>query len=748
MLTAPVHSVFADEPGDPARRDILAVVGLAPDIQSNRLFTTIRSTNLTESIEAGREALAAGYSLGGLGVLQLAALFGDRDTIERLIGLGADPDDRADHRMPTPLHLALMTGDNDTATLLLDHGAAMDTGIGRGRSTLSLAAMFGHNPILARMLAAGISVNQPDPGGMTPLACAAKAGQYDTAAWLMAQGADVHARDPQGLTPLHYAAIGNHSNVVTLLLDNQADQGLPDRDGRTPVWLAVRLARLDALRALLAQPGFLGMADNEGRSPLMTAVTFGRHDVLNLLLESGADFAVRDDLQQTLLHHAVRMQATNSVAWLADHTDRDAQDSEGYTPLARAISMKHGELARLLIQRGSDVNRTNNAGYSPLMLAIDARGLSLVRPLLKAGADPNTSLPDGQTPVMLAAYAANCQTLDLLFAAGASATGFTQRGHGIFDFALEQTSTKNMECLLAHGVDPSVRAHPEKWPVVLTAAWRGREDVVNLLLDHGVDINTADYTGQTILMVALRRGHTALVHTLLQRGANPAKRALGFTAWHYAVDRQMTGLAETLAALTTPEQRMPTNRIMVYFDLDAPQASQVSVAGFFSEWNSETHPMRKREDDGWWYTEVEVFPLEYKYKFVVDGDWILDPLNDNETKDGNAGYTDSSFVATERTPDQRPDRPVSRPDTFKEITFELVTNAIRSASVAGTFNGWNTQALRLTPVSDDTWRGTIPLKPGDYAYKLVVDGRWILDPANPDTLEVDGVTNSMLRVDP
>lgn len=66
--------------------------------------------------------------------------------------------------------------------------------------------------------------------------------------------------------------------------------------------------------------------------------------------------------------------------------------------------------------------------------------------------------------------------------------------------------------------------------------------------------------------------------------------------------------------------------------------------------------------------------------------------------------------------------------------------------VSGDFNGWSETADRLVEGDDGTWSLALELPPGDYAYKLIVDGAWVLDPANPFTVISDGVENSRLVV--
>lgn len=62
----------------------------------------------------------------------------------------------------------------------------------------------------------------------------------------------------------------------------------------------------------------------------------------------------------------------------------------------------------------------------------------------------------------------------------------------------------------------------------------------------------------------------------------------------------------------------------VRFALHKPDANQVSLCGDFNGWTPSATPM-KRLDDGHWETTVALAPGCFHYKFVADGDWLLDP---------------------------------------------------------------------------------------------------------------------------
>lgn len=81
------------------------------------------------------------------------------------------------------------------------------------------------------------------------------------------------------------------------------------------------------------------------------------------------------------------------------------------------------------------------------------------------------------------------------------------------------------------------------------------------------------------------------------------------------------------------------------------------------------------------------------------------------------------------------------------VRFVLQSPAARTVSLAGDFNGWSVQRTPLTdPDGDGVWTVTLPLRPGRYQYKFLVDGqRWTVDPGAPTHLpDGFGGQNSLL----
>jgi Peptidase family S41/N-terminal domain of Peptidase_S41 in eukaryotic IRBP/Glycogen recognition site of AMP-activated protein kinase len=85
------------------------------------------------------------------------------------------------------------------------------------------------------------------------------------------------------------------------------------------------------------------------------------------------------------------------------------------------------------------------------------------------------------------------------------------------------------------------------------------------------------------------------------------------------------------------------------------------------------------------------------------------------------------------------------PPSFKQITFTF--NGFENAKevfVAGSFNYWSPKSDKLER-KGDVWITSVEAEPGEITYKFIVDGRWILDPANKETKSDGQNTNSVRK---
>lgn len=69
----------------------------------------------------------------------------------------------------------------------------------------------------------------------------------------------------------------------------------------------------------------------------------------------------------------------------------------------------------------------------------------------------------------------------------------------------------------------------------------------------------------------------------------------------------------------------------------------------------------------------------------------------------------------------------------------------KAVAVAGSFNDWSPSSVKMKRVGDE-WVVQTVAEPGKHMYKYVVDGNWILDPANNITGNENGHVNSVIVI--
>lgn len=156
-------------------------------------------------------------------------------------------------------------------------------------------------------------------------------------------------------------------------------------------------------------------------------------------------------------------------------------------------------------------------------------------------------------------------------------------------------------------------------------------------------------------------------------------------------------------------------------------SKNVFVAGSFNGWNP--YILRMFPVRGGWARNMYLREGTHAYKFIVDGEWILDPEN-NVTRPDGSGH-ENSFMSIGDT-----------------MYFRLKDHtAIRKVILSGSFNAWNQEELSMQKTKEG-WTLPYVLAPGNYEYKFILDGRWITDPDNPVTVGSGSTMNSFFSVSP
>jgi len=131
------------------------------------------------------------------------------------------------------------------------------------------------------------------------------------------------------------------------------------------------------------------------------------------------------------------------IAW--PKTNVEARTLQDESPLMLAALKGHLQLAKMLVERGADVNKT---GWTPLHYAATNGHLAIMELLLDNYAYIDAESPNGSTPLMMAALYGTPAAVKLLLEAGADPNLKNQLGMTAMDFA-RRGNRKDAEELIA-----------------------------------------------------------------------------------------------------------------------------------------------------------------------------------------------------------------------------------------------------------------------------------------------------------
>jgi 1,4-alpha-glucan branching enzyme len=62
--------------------------------------------------------------------------------------------------------------------------------------------------------------------------------------------------------------------------------------------------------------------------------------------------------------------------------------------------------------------------------------------------------------------------------------------------------------------------------------------------------------------------------------------------------------------------------------------------------------------------------------------------------------------------------------TARVVQFDVVDPVARHVEVTGDFTGWVEHGIRLRQQGNGGWRAALTLEPGEYQYRLRINGKW------------------------
>jgi uncharacterized protein len=424
-----------------------------------------------------------------------AAMSPDKVTVQSLIKQHVDVN-VAQPDGTTALHWASRWDDLETADLLIKAGANVKAANRFGATPLSLAAINGNAAMIEKLLNAGENSNAiVSEAGDTVLMLAAKTGKPDAVTVLLNHGAEVNKTNSNGQTALMWAASQKNADAVKVLIDHKADVNAkthaapPPRPmdtifsapypvgGMTALLFAARQNDRKSAELLLKAGADINLGAQDGTSPILVAVMNGHYSLANFLLEKGANPNTADTKGRAALIAVVDMR---NLEW---STRPAPPEKDPMTEL---------DLIKALVAHGADVNQrltkkiplrgqpsfdgrwANMVGATPLWRAAQSDDVTVMKLLKESGADPKIAATDGTTPLMVAA-----------------GVGWSDgQSHGA-----QAEAPEALRLCIEWGLDVNAK-NDVGYTALHGAAFRGANDVVKFLVEHGARMDVKNQEGR------------------------------------------------------------------------------------------------------------------------------------------------------------------------------------------------------------------------------------------------------------
>lgn len=336
---------------------------------------------------------------------------------------------------------------------------------------------------------------------------------------------EINLKDNNGNTVLHcllnsntFTDLEEVKRGIQILINGGADINLQNNNGETPLHSVIN-------NYLESIPEIIRYLLTHGKDYQMTIQDNDGYSLFHMFMSDFSDHVKekenyreilreKENFIQSLLRGEIL--SFNAPALLNQKENNDY--SAFYTYIGN--SSCSADTVQLMVDCGSDVNTSSKIGTTPLMETILRRLSEIAEILLKAGANPNQTDIFGQTCIfrvftnscfeLLKQYGANFCIKDKFGRSPITNIAlFTPEDLPSSSIVISQNFSEHLpvfENFLAAGVDcNSVDVHGSS--VLHYAAWYGEIAMIRALIQQGANLNAQDNNGFTPLDLALHVGN-------------------------------------------------------------------------------------------------------------------------------------------------------------------------------------------------------------------------------------------------
>ena len=288
-----------------------------------------------------------------------------------------------------------------------------------------------------------------------------------------------------------------------------------------------RVAAMSQAMWYLEESGTTSWSLRKGASALHICAWFGLAEVMADLVESGIPADIRDiSFQQSPLMLACRRGNRAAVIELTlSGADINATDSDGCDALYEAVKHSHSDVVSFLVSTGRLVNKayTHVQQRTALMIAAESGDAEVVEHLLQSSSTHiNQKDAQGFTALALACRSERLNIVNgLLSCPGIDINAQNSVGATCLHIAADSGNLLIVKTLLMRGIKHDVEDSEGRATAIARAVDNGSQAMLQIFVEHHVQISCRDERGRGLLHAAAINGHHSLLPYLVERGLDP-----------------------------------------------------------------------------------------------------------------------------------------------------------------------------------------------------------------------------------
>lgn len=251
--------------------------------------------------------------------------------------------------------------------------------------------------------------------------------------------------------------------------------------------------------------------------------------------------------------------------WSEPITVCTANEPPSGAELHKAVSRQELEKVRSILEENSSVVEVmDKFGLTPLMVAAKNGFTDVIEILLEFNAEPDYANSNGKTSLMAACYAGQEEAARLLRQHGASWETRDKNGLTAIHWCSDGGHDDLLLWVLKDGAPVDIEDNINGWtPLMRIACLSGNDDVAEVLIAKGANINKFDKSGKTVLMAASMNGHFNLVRLLVDKGADIyLQNREGKTALEFARSMERHSIIKYLEFQVAKEEKQRKAKLL------------------------------------------------------------------------------------------------------------------------------------------------------------------------------------------